>query len=90
MLMKVDFPRKLFENFSNIEFDEERAKMFHAESKLDRQTDMATLTVAFRNVPKVPNKRQTSTSSAGFKHAISKTERPQTHVLDHTATRIGK
>jgi hypothetical protein len=73
MLMKVDFSRKFFENFSNTEFDEVRAKLFHAQSQLDRHTDMAMLTVAFHNVPNVPNKRQTSMSSVGFKPAIPKT-----------------
>jgi hypothetical protein len=85
MLMKVDFPRKFFEKFSNIEFDEtpcSKSKLLHAESQTDRQTDRQTdltkLIVAFRDVANVPNKRQTSMSS------VSRDSK------NRAATRIGK
>jgi len=68
MLMNVDFPRKLFEKFSNIEFDENscsKSKVVPC-GKSARQTDMTKPIVAFRNVANVPNKQQTSMSSVVF------------------------
>jgi hypothetical protein len=56
ILMKLKFSRETFKKYSNIKFHDNPlvgAELFHA----DWRTDMAKLTVAFRNFMKAPKLR---------------------------------
>jgi len=57
--MKLEFSRHIFEKYSDIKFTKIRAlgaELFQADRRTERKTDMAKLTVAFRNFVNAPPK----------------------------------
>jgi hypothetical protein len=62
--MKLEFSRRIFEEFSNMKFHENPSAGADCsmrpdgemDGRTDRQTDMTKLIVAFRNFAKAPNK----------------------------------
>ena len=59
--MKLDFLNRFFKNHKVSNFMKIHpvgAKLFHADRRTDRQTDMMKLIVAFRDFAKASNKKQ--------------------------------
>ena len=85
--MQLEFSRQFFEKYSNIKFHENPSSGSRVVPC--GRTDMTNLIVALQNFANALNKAQTSMHSAGCEPAIPAIRRPQTNLLDRTATEIG-
>jgi len=53
--MKIEFPQRILENYSDVEFHENFPVGAEFSLRTDRQTDMTKLIVAYCNFVKAPN-----------------------------------